>query len=86
MIEELQAHIQTLHDMLEGQPVDECTAASLKQITTEIELSLAQADGTIPENAYNEALEQEAVRFAEDHPAVAQVIRQIINTLDNIGI
>ena len=86
MSEQLQAHIQNLHDMLEGQPVDECTAASLKQITTEIEIAIAQADGTIPENAYNEALEQEAVRFTEDHPAIAQVIRQIMNTLDNIGI
>ncbi|MCL6268400.1 DUF4404 family protein [Sansalvadorimonas sp. 2012CJ34-2] len=86
MSEQLQAHIQNLHDILEGQPVDECTAASLKQITTEIEIALAQADGTIPENAYNEALEQEAVRFTEDHPAIAQIIRQIMNTLDNIGI
>ncbi len=86
MSEELQAHIQNLHDMLGGQPVDECTAASLKQITTEIEIAMAQADGTIPENAYNEALEQEAMRFAEEHPAISQVIRQIINTLDNIGI
>ena len=86
MSEQLQAHIQNLHDMLEGQPVDECTAASLKQITTEIEIAIAQAEGTIPENAYSEALEQEAMRFAEDHPAIAQVIRQIMNTLDNIGI
>ena len=86
MSEELQVRIQTLHDMLEGQPVDDCTAATLKQITTELQLALAQAEGTIPEEAYNEELEKEALRFAEEHPALAQAIRQVINTLGNIGI
>ncbi|WP_281646744.1 DUF4404 family protein [Parendozoicomonas sp. Alg238-R29] len=86
MSEELQVRIQDLHDMLEGQPVDDCTAASLKQITTELQLALAQADGTIPQEAYNEELEKEALRFAEDHPAIAQAVRQIMNTLGNIGI
>ncbi len=86
MSEELQVRIQTLHDMLEGQPVDECTAASLKQITTELQLAIAQADGTIPENTYNEELEKEALRFAEEHPGLAQAIRQVMSTLGNIGI
>ena len=86
MSEQLQAHIQRLHDMLEGQPVDECTAASLKQVTTEIQIALAQAEGAIPEGAFNEELEKEAMSFSEDHPAIAQVIRQIMTTLGNIGI
>ncbi len=86
MSEELQFRIQSLHDMLEGQPVDECTAASLKQITTELTLALAQAEGTIPENAYNEELEKVALEFSENHPAIAQAVRQVMNTLGNIGI
>ncbi|CAM3479292.1 DUF4404 family protein [Parendozoicomonas haliclonae] len=86
MSEELQLRIQTLHDMLEGQPVDECTAATLRQVTNDLQIALAQAEGTIPEEAYNEELEKAAIEFAEDHPAIAQVIRQIMNTLGNIGI
>ena len=86
MSEELQVRIQTLHDMLEGQPVDDCTAASLRQITTELQLAIAQADGTIPQEAYNEELEKEAMRFAEEHPALSQAIRQVLHTLNSIGI
>ena len=86
MAAELGLRIQDLHDMLEGQPVDECTAGSLKQITKEIQLALAQAEGDIPLHDFNEQLEKEAIKFGEDHPAVAQAIRQLMITLSNIGI
>ena len=86
MPEELHLRIQDLHDMLEGQPVDDCTAGSLKQITDEIQLALAQAEGDIPLQSYNEQLEQEAIRFSADHPALSQAIRQVISTLSNIGV
>ena len=86
MSEELQVRIQTLHDILEGQPVDDCTAASLRQITTELQLALAQADGTIPQESYNEELEKQALQFSEEHPAISQAIKQVVNTLNNIGI
>ena len=86
MSEELHLNIQDLHDLLEGQPVDDCTAGSLKQITDEIQLALAQAEGEIPLQEYNEQLEQEAIRFSEAHPALSQAIRQVITTLSSIGI
>ncbi|MRI31521.1 hypothetical protein EOPP23_00760 [Endozoicomonas sp. OPT23] len=86
MSEELHINIQNLHDLLEGQPVDDCTAGSLKQITDEIQLALAQAEGEIPLQDYNEQLEQELIKFGEEHPALAQAIRQVMNTLSSIGI
>lgn len=86
MSEELHLNIQDLHDLLEGQPVDDCTAGSLKQITDEIQLALAQAEGDIPLQEYNEQLEQEAIRFSEEHPALSQAIRQVMTTLSSIGI
>ncbi|WP_263081478.1 DUF4404 family protein [Endozoicomonas sp. Mp262] len=86
MPEELHLRIQDLHDMLEGQPVDECTAGTLRQITDEIQLALAQAEGDIPLQDYNEQLEQEAIKFSEKHPALSQAIRQVITTLSSIGI
>ncbi len=86
MSEDLKVRIQTLHDMLEGQPVDECTAASLRQITTELQLAIAQAEGVIPEGAYNEELERLALEFTEEHPTIAHAIRQVLNTLGNMGI
>ncbi len=86
MSEELHVYIQQLHDLLEGQPVDDCTAGSLKQITEEIQLAVAQAEGDIPIQGYNEQLEQEAIRFGENHPALAHAVRQVMNTLSSIGI
>ncbi|MGI9282775.1 MAG: DUF4404 family protein [Endozoicomonas sp.] len=86
MSEELHINIQNLHDLLEGQPVDDCTAGSLKQITDELQLALAQAEGDIPLQDYNEQLEQEAIKFSEDHPALSQAIRQILTTLSSIGV
>ncbi len=86
MSEELHLNIQNLHDLLEGQPVDDCTAGTLKQITDELQLALAQAEGEIPLQDYNEQLEQEAIKFGEDHPALAQAVRQILTTLSSIGV
>ncbi len=86
MSEELHLNIQSLHDLLEGAPVDECTAGSIRQITDEIQLAVAQAEGEIPFQGYNEQLEKEAIRFSEEHPALTHAIRQVINTLSNIGI
>ena len=86
MSDQLHLNIQNLHDLLEGQPVDDCTAGALKQITDEIQLALAQAEGEIPLQDFNEQLEQEAIRFGEEHPAISQAIRQVITTLTSIGI
>ena len=88
MSQELKLHIQTLHDILEGQPVDECTAASLRQIMTELEIAQAQAEGKLPEHppTINDELEKAALEFADEHPAIAHVLRQITNTLGNMGI
>lgn len=86
MSEELHLNIQNLHDLLEGSPVDDCTASSLKQVTDEIQLAVAQAEGDIPLQGYNEQLEQEAIKFSEEHPALTQAIRQVMDTLSSIGI
>ncbi len=84
--QQLNLQIQHLHDLLEGQPVDECTAASLRQVTSEIQLALAQAEGEIPAEALNDQLEQEMIQFAEEHPTLAQAVKQIMSTLNGIGI
>ncbi|OED45143.1 hypothetical protein ACH42_05620 [Endozoicomonas sp. (ex Bugula neritina AB1)] len=86
MSKELQINIQNLHDLLEGAPVDECTASTLKQVTDELQIAVAQAEGDIPLQGYNEQLEQEAIRFSEEHPTLTQAIRQVMTTLSNIGI
>ncbi len=86
MSKELQINIQKLHDALQDSPVDECTAASLKQTAEEIRLAVAQAEGKIPAEGYNDLLEQEAIRISEEHPKLSQAIRQLMVTLTSMGI
>lgn len=86
MKQELHLNIQNLHDLLEGASVDDCTASSIKHVTDEIQIAVAQAEGEVPLQGYNEQLEREAIRFSEEHPALTQAIRQVMNTLSNIGI
>lgn len=85
--EQLILDIQKLHDILEGTPaVDECTASSIERLTRDLEIAIAQAEGKLPETDVEEQLEAEMLRFGDEHPALSQALRQIINTLHNIGI
>ena len=86
MSEQLHYSIQNLHNLLDKNPVDECTAGSLRQMTDELRISVAQAEGKVPEQDYNSKLEEVAVRLSESHPAITQAIREIIITLGSIGI
>ncbi|WP_067517530.1 DUF4404 family protein [Endozoicomonas ascidiicola] len=86
MSDELRINIQSLHDALADAPVDECTAGTLKQITEDIHIAVAQAEGKIPVQSFNDQLEQEAIRFSEDHPSLTQAIRQVMVTLSSMGI
>jgi len=86
MSKELQINIQKLHDILQDSPVDECTAGALKQTTEDIRIAVAQAEGNIPIEGYNDRLEQEAIRISEEHPKLSQAIRQLMITLSSMGI
>ena len=86
MSTKLHINIQELHDILQDSPVDECTASSLKQTTEDIRMAMAQAEGAIPVQGYNEQLEREAIRLSEDYPALSHAIRQLMITLSSMGI
>ncbi|MGB0359933.1 MAG: DUF4404 family protein [Endozoicomonas sp.] len=86
MSDELHLNIQSLHDALADSPVDECTASTLKQITDDINIAIAQAEGKIPVQGLNDQLEQQAIQFGENHPALTMAIRQVMVTLSSMGI
>lgn len=86
MSEDLNLNIQKLHDVLADSPVDECTAGSLRQITDEIKIAVAQAEGDIPIQGFNDQLEQEAIRISQDHPGLTQAIRQVMLALSSMGV
>ena len=49
-------------------------------------MAMAQAEGAIPVQGYNEQLEREAIRLSEDYPALSHAIRQLMITLSSMGI
>jgi len=85
MKEKLQTQIQELHDLLENSSFDQVSSENIRRVSEDLSVSLISGNSDI-NRAFGEELEQEALTFAEEHPAITQVIREIIRTLHNAGI
>jgi hypothetical protein len=83
---ELQEQLNTLREQLEqNPPLSEGERENLhvlmQQIQTQIELEAATQDTSLSDNV-NLAVE----RFELEHPGIAGTLRNIVQTLGNIGI
>ncbi|MGF6109428.1 DUF4404 family protein [Pseudomonas sp. ADAK2] len=83
---ELQEQLNTLREQLEqNPPLSEAERADLhalmEQIELELELETKTQDSNLADGV-NLAVE----RFELDHPAIAGTLRNIVQTLGNIGI
>lgn len=83
---ELQEQLNTLREQLEqNPPLSEAERENLQvlmqQIQTQIELEAATQDSSLSDNV-NMAVE----RFELKHPGIAGTLRNIVQTLGNIGI
>ncbi len=58
---------------------------TLEALSARLELMLAEERERWDENLVDE-LEKRVILYEEDHPMIARVIRQIIATLNNIGL
>lgn len=58
---------------------------SLESLSAQIELMLAEDREHWDETLIDE-LEKRVILYEEDHPVIARVIRQIITTLNSIGL
>lgn len=75
----------SLHHVLDKSIIAEpCTEQKLRLLTKEIELVIAT--GKTPDKALSESLEPFLIEYAQEHPAIAQALRQVINALGNMGI
>ncbi|WP_158587143.1 DUF4404 family protein [Motilimonas pumila] len=84
-MKQIKQDLEGLHQAINHElPADECTAASLKQVAQEIHLALET--GHSPQADFNQQLETELLAFSEEHPRVAQAIRNLINTLSGMGV
>jgi hypothetical protein len=83
--EDLRPLLAQLHERLaRAKSLDPDSRELLKTLAADIEGALANDDlGTV---APEQPLETLAVRFEADHPALAGVLRQIVDTLAKAGI
>ena len=65
--------------------VDPAERETLEALSARLELMMAEEKEHWDENLVDE-LEKRVILYEEDHPMIARVIRQIITTLNSIGL
>lgn len=85
MKEKLRTQIQKLHDLIEETDIDQASGESLKKVSGDVNAALVSGKSDV-NRSFGAELEQEALKFEEKHPAITQVIREIVRTLHNVGI
>ena len=82
--ESLKQQLQQLHDTLQQHPqLDDESRELLQSIAGDI---AGQTEAGQADEALTEQLQQQAIRFEQEHPTLAEVLRQIVDTLGRIGV
>ncbi|MDE1195060.1 MAG: DUF4404 family protein [Pseudomonas sp.] len=83
---ELQEQLDTLREQLEqNPPLTEEERADLHTLMAQIEAEIAVETAT-PDNNLADGVNLAVERFEVDHPTIAGTLRNIVQTLGNIGI
>ncbi|MDO6681831.1 MULTISPECIES: DUF4404 family protein [unclassified Oceanobacter] len=82
MENQLKEQLQQLHEELQANPkLDEETAGLMRKVAEDIEVMELTDSGDVVEG-----LQEYAIRFDQDHPALSEILRQIVDTLGRIGV
>ncbi len=83
----LQQQLEDLRKQLaEGPPLSEEERASLYLLTQEIEFQLAQQAAQAPDATLVDGVNLAVERFEVSHPTLAATLRNILQSLANMGI
>ncbi len=83
----LQQQLQTLRDQLASSPpLDNEDRLSLVELMQDIELKLAHEAASAPDATLVDGLNLAVERFESEHPTLANTLRNIIQSLANMGI
>ncbi|MCK9799499.1 chromosome partitioning protein ParA [Pseudomonas chlororaphis] len=83
---ELQEQLNTLREQLEqNPPLSEAERANLQDLMQQIELELKLEKAT-QDTSLADGVNLAVERFELEHPAIAGTLRNIVQTLGNIGI
>jgi hypothetical protein len=80
--ETLKEQLQQLHQALQQHPqLDDESRSLLKSIAEDI----GNQDGGNTDDL-TEQVQQQAIRFEQEHPTLSEILRQIVDTLGRIGV
>jgi hypothetical protein len=83
---ELQEQLDTLREQLEkNPPLTESERDNLHQLMQQIE-SQIEMENTVPDASLSDGVNLAVERFELEHPTIAGTLRNIVQTLGNIGI
>ncbi|AZD34837.1 Chromosome segregation ATPase [Pseudomonas chlororaphis subsp. aurantiaca] len=83
---ELQEQLNTLREQLEqNPPLSEAERANLQELMQQIEIELKLENAT-QDTSLADGVNLAVERFELEHPAIAGTLRNIVQTLGNMGI
>lgn len=85
--EKLHQLLTQVHEQLQQQDsLDAESQALLKQVLTDVKTASSSNNiDEIPQDL-SDRIEQQAVQFEQAHPTLAEILRQIMDTLGRIGV
>jgi predicted RNase H-like nuclease (RuvC/YqgF family) len=86
-VEELRDTLARLHDELSSiQEIDEDLRQELRQALDEISRKIEKHPGGQEQSPLGDRLEDLTLRFESTHPVVAEMMRELVRTLSQMGI
>ncbi|MFC6336466.1 DUF4404 family protein [Pseudomonas sp. CCM 7891] len=84
---ELQEQINTLREQLEqNPPLSEAERENLQDLMQQIQSQMELEKAVAPDSSLADGVNLAVERFELEHPAIAGTLRNIVQTLGNIGI
>lgn len=76
-----------VHEQLKQQDsIDDESQALLHQVLSDVNTVSSSENSDDLEQDITDRIEQQAVQFEQEHPTLAEILRQIMDTLGRIGV
>jgi len=85
--EKLHQLLTQVHEQLQQQDgLDEQSQVLLQQVLSDVKAASGSGDLDDIQQDLSDRIEQQAVQFEQAHPTLAEILRQIMDTLGRIGV
>jgi hypothetical protein len=85
--EKLHQLLTQVHEQLQQQNnLDDESQVLLQQVLSDVQNASIADDSSELQQDLSERIEQQAVQFEQAHPTLAEILRQIMDTLGRIGV